>query len=107
MSDAQGHGHDFNMVRVIWKTCGILSVITVLEIVAAILLTGHVPQLSLNIFYIVMSCAKAFYIVGTFMHLKFEMKHLIVTVLIPIIFLIYALVVLLAEGTSWHDMRAF
>lgn len=105
MSNA--HAQDFDMVKAIWKTCAILSVITVAEILFAVLLTGHVPQIALNIFYIAMSCAKAFYIVGTFMHLKFELKHLIVTVLIPIILLIYALFIMLAEGDSWQNMRNF
>ena len=107
MSDGQAHGHDFDMVKVIWRTCAILSVITVIEIVAAIFLTGKLPQMSLNVFYVLMSGAKAFYIVGTFMHLKFEIKHLIITVLIPTLFLIYALIMLLGEGLSWHNMRNF
>lgn len=105
MSNTQGH--DFDMVKAIWRTCAILSVITVVEILFAVFLTGHLPQMSLNIFYIVMSCAKAFYIVGTFMHLKFELKHLIITVLIPIILLIYTLVMMLGEGASWQNLRNF
>src|ERR1700761_6927336 len=100
------HGHNFDMVKVIWRTCAILSVITILEILVAVTLTSSgMPKIVLNLFYVVMSCIKAFYIVGTFMHLKFEIKHLIITVLIPITFLIYALVMLLGEGLSWHNMR--
>lgn len=107
MSNTDSHGHGFDMVKVIWRTTAILSIITVVEIIFAITLTGIIPQLGLNVFYVIMSCAKAYYIVGTFMHLKFEIKHLIITVLIPIAFLIYALAMLLGEGLSWHNMRIF
>ncbi len=105
MSETQAHAHNVDMVKLIWKTCAILSVITVVEILTAIFLTGHFPQLSLNLFYVAMSAAKAFYIVGTFMHLKFELKYLIITVLVPFTILIYTLAIMLAEGTSWHNMR--
>jgi cytochrome c oxidase subunit 4 len=105
MSETQAHGHD-DMVKVIWRTCGILSVITIVEVLVAIFLTNSgLPKLGINLFYVAMSGAKAFYIVGTFMHLKFEIKHLIITVLIPMTFLIYALIMLLGEGLSWHTMR--
>jgi len=104
---AQEKGHDFDMVKEIWKTFRILSVVTVVEVAAAVLLTGHLPQMVLNVFYILMSLTKAFYIVAVFMHLKFEMKYLIITILIPMCFLIYALLTLLAEGASWHSMKVY
>lgn len=105
MSDE--HGHKIDMVKTIWKTFWILLVVTILEIVMAVTLTGHIPQMILNVFYILMSCAKAFYIVGVFMHLKFEIKYLIITILIPMLFLLFALGVFLAEGASWNYMKSY
>ncbi len=105
MSNEQGH--EVDMVKLIIRTTIILSIVTIVEVVAAIFLTGILPQMVLNIFYILMSGAKAFYIVGTFMHLKFEVRYLIITILIPLIFMMFAVGVFLAEGESWHYMKSY
>ena len=101
------HTNGSDMVKLIWKTFWILLVVTIVEVVAAVIFTGVLPQMILNVFYILMSGAKAFYIVGTFMHLRFEMKYLIVTILVPLIFMLFAVAVFLAEGLSWHDMKIY
>jgi cytochrome c oxidase subunit IV len=96
--DHAAHG---DMVKTIWRTFWIMLVITIVEIAIALTLTARVPQMALNSFYIVMSLAKAYYIVAVFMHLKFERKALATTILLPVIFLLYAVVVLLVEGDYW------
>lgn len=101
--DANAHSND--MVKTIWRTFWIMLIVTIIEIVGALIYPPTAPRLILNIFFIVMSLLKAFYIVGVFMHLKFEMKHLIITILVPTIFLLYAVVILLAEGQSWLNMQ--
>lgn len=98
-----GHG---DMVKTIWRTFWIMLIITIVEIAIALTLTGKLPQLALNSFYIVMSLLKAYYIVAVFMHLKFERKALATTILLPVIFLLYAVVVLLVEGDYWLDSVA-
>ena len=100
------HSHG-NMVKLIWRTFWILLVVTVVEIIFAIAFTGHVPQMILNVFYVLASGAKAFFIVSVFMHLKFEIKYLVITILIPMMFLLFAVVTLLAEGYSWLNMRMY
>ncbi|MCS6991892.1 MAG: cytochrome C oxidase subunit IV family protein [Chitinophagales bacterium] len=97
----------FDMVKEIWKTFWILLVVTILEIGLALTLTGHVPQMLLNVFYILASLAKAFYIVAVFMHLKFERKYLIITVLLPMVFMLFAVVVLLVEGDWWYYLKRY
>jgi len=97
------HGHGGDMVKTIWRTFWIMLVITIVEIAIALTFTGKLPQMALNTFYIVMSLTKAYYIVGVFMHLKFERKALATTILLPVIFLLYAVVVLLVEGNYWLD----
>ena len=101
------HAQEGNMVKTIWKTFWILLVVTVVEIMAAVSLTGHLPQGILNTFYILMSLTKAFYIVAVFMHLKFELKFLVITILVPFTFLLFAVGTMLAEGASWLQMRNF
>lgn len=102
-TDTHAHGND--MVKTIWKTFWIMLIVTILEIVGALIYPETAPRMVLNIFFIVMSLLKAFYIVGVFMHLKFEMKHLIITILLPTIFLIYTVIILLAEGQSWLNLQ--
>ncbi len=102
-SDTHTHGND--MVKTIWKTFWIMLIVTIIEIVGALVYPPTAPRMILNVFFIVMSLLKAFYIVGVFMHLKFELKHMIITILLPTIFLVYAVVILLTEGHSWLNMQ--
>ena len=104
---ANEHGQELDMVKLIWRTFWILLVVTVVEVGLAITLTGHVPQLILNLFYVLMSGAKAFYIVSIFMHLKFEAKYMMITILVPMCFLLFAVAVFLAEGTSWNHLKHY
>ena len=103
MSDTHG-----NMVRTIWNTFWIMLIVTIVEVGAALVYYYNwrgQHRMILNIFFILASLAKAFYIVGVFMHLKFEKKYLAITILTPIIFLLFAVMTLLWEGSSWYDMR--
>jgi len=106
MSQEHTHEGGDQMVKTIWRVFWLMLIITIIEIVGALLYPHSAPRIVLNIFFVVMSLMKAFYIVGTFMHLKFEVKHMIYTILIPTIFLVYALAILLAEGMSWHHLQA-
>ncbi len=107
MSTENSHVHDFNMVKAIWRTFWILLAITVIEVVFAVYWPRDTPMKlwAVRVFFILMSLAKAYFIVSIFMHMKFELKHLALTVLIPFCFIIYAIIMLLWEGSSWLDMR--
>jgi hypothetical protein len=54
----------FNTLRIEWlklkyyRTFWILLVVTVVEIAMAVSLTGHIPQIILNVFYVLMSGAR-------------------------------------------------
>ncbi len=103
---SENHG---NMVKTIWSTFWIMLIVTIVEVSAALFYMNHFPdrqyRMILNIFFILASLAKAYYIVGVFMHLKFEFKHMAITILVPTLFLAFAIMALLWEGTSWHQMR--
>ena len=91
-------------VRKIWKTAGILGVITALEFVVAFSLPLEMQTLRVAIF-VGMTIVKAFYIVAEFMHLKYEVKVLIWSILIPMIFVVWLLVALIYEGGSIYEVR--
>ena len=88
-------------VSTVWRTTLILSIVTVVEVTGAIMYPDDLPRIILTVFVIVMSLLKAFYIVGVFMHLRFEIPNLILTVLFPLTFLIWFIISFLWEG-SWY-----
>jgi cytochrome c oxidase subunit 4 len=93
------------------KTIIILSIVTVVEVSVAITYDhfnptgGHLKWL-VNLFMAVMSVVKVIYIMGTFMHLKAETRGFFLTVVIPFMFLIWAIIAFAYEGSSWQGMRA-
>lgn len=86
----------------LWKVAGILLVVTILEFIVAFTL-GH-GAFKTSIF-IVMTIIKAAYIVGEFMHLKHEVKVLMWSILIPMIFVVWMLVAFVYEGMAIADVR--
>ena len=95
----------------VWKTIWILSAVTVIEVGVAISYdhfnpTGGNFKWAINLFMAVMSVVKVIYIMGTFMHLKHETKGFFLTVLLPFMFLIWAIIAFAYEGGSWQHMRS-
>jgi cytochrome c oxidase subunit IV len=88
---------DKSKIRKLWKIALILAVVTAIEFAFAIVL----PRGPLLYFtFIALTIVKAFYIVAEFMHLKGEVKTLIWSILIPLIFVIWLIIALLAEASS-------
>lgn len=93
-------------IRKIWVTAGILAFITALEFLVAFTIPLEMAVTRISIF-VGMTIVKAFYIVGEFMHLKYEVKVLIWSILLPMIFVAWLLVALIYEGTSIFNARYF
>ncbi|ELR70840.1 hypothetical protein C900_03275 [Fulvivirga imtechensis AK7] len=89
-------------IRKIWVTAGILAVVTALEFLVAFTIPLEMATLRIAIF-VGMTIVKAFYIVGEFMHLKYETKVLIWSILVPMIFVVWMLVAFVYEGMSIFD----
>ncbi len=84
-------------VRKLWKIAMILGVVTAIEFVMAFTLPrGYLLYAG----FIALTLLKAFYIVSEFMHLKYEVKALIWSILLPTLFVIWLIIALLAEGGS-------
>jgi len=103
------HGDHEGMTRKkILVVLGILTAITAVEfIIALYLVPHHVMGMTLHIanpIYIILTLAKAFYIVAYFMHLKFEKVSLIYTMVLPILFIIGLILVLTNESHYWVDV---
>src|ERR1700738_5671272 len=83
------HEPEFS-TKPIWRTFWILLGITMVELILATihLKTGFPPKYVLNGMYLILTCAKAFYIIAEFMHLRHEIKNLIMTIAVPVLLLV-------------------
>src|SRR4051812_20699746 len=92
----------------IWRTFWILLGLTIVELVLGYIMIGvesHGTRLAIKGAIIILMLAKAFYIVAYFMHLKSEIRNLIMTMLVPLALLIWAIIAFLYEGNSYRNNR--
>lgn len=96
-------------VRKVIRTTVILSVITIIELLMGLAMyafpMADVLKLFLKGVIVILSLAKAFYIVGVFMHLGDEVKNLIMTIVVPLLLFIWFIAAFLYEGNSWKTLR--
>ena len=93
---------DREKIAKLWKVAGIMGIITAIEFVIAF--TMHAGPLKTSIF-IALTIVKAAYIVGEFMHLRYEVKFLFWSILIPLIFIVWMLVAFIYEGLAIGSVR--
>ncbi|MFN3403572.1 MAG: cytochrome C oxidase subunit IV family protein [Cytophagaceae bacterium] len=109
-----GHGHhhtafepqvlpkDYAKIRKIWVTAGILAFVTAIEFALAFTMSRGAL---LTTIFVLLTFVKSFYIVGEFMHLKYEVKTLIWSIIIPCLFIVWLIVALLIEGNAILYLR--
>ncbi|MGB0838322.1 MAG: cytochrome C oxidase subunit IV family protein [Flavobacteriaceae bacterium] len=104
---AQGQSH----TALIWKVFGILSFITIIEVILGIykpdflFLTPFMGTSILNWIFLILTIVKAYYIVWYFMHLGDEKKNFRTSIVLPLLILIpYLSALLLIEGSYLHDV---
>lgn len=101
-SEVQVAPVDKEKIKLIWKTAGILAAVTAVEFIIAFTMDAGTLRTSI---FIGLTIVKAAYIVAEFMHLRYEVKVLIWSILIPMIFVVWMLVAFVYEGLSLYDMR--
>ena len=95
----------------IWKITWILSFLTVIELVLGFWMYFSKASLGENgILFIkgvilILMMVKAFYIVAYFMHLKHEIKNMIMTICVPLMLFIWFIISFLYEGNSYGTLR--
>lgn len=103
------HAHESNTKR-IWVVFGILSVITIVEVILGIIrpavLDNYVLGMKLlNWIFIILTLVKAYYIAWAFMHLEGEKGSFRWSIVLPLLILIpYLMFILLVEGNYIHDV---
>jgi cytochrome c oxidase subunit IV len=105
-----GHGeHETMTKKRIWRVFWILLGITCIEFLIALVIVPHsaTAHYWANPVYILLTLFKAFYIVGYFMHLKFERLDMALAIIVPVLFIIGLILALTNESHYWIDLRHF
>lgn len=93
-------------IKKIWMTALWLAIITALEFAVAFTVPLEMSMTRVVIF-VAMTIVKAAFIVGEFMHLKYEVKVLMWSILLPMILIVWMLVAFVYEGAAIFDARYF
>jgi cytochrome c oxidase subunit IV len=89
----------------------LLGAITIGEVFIALIGNGHIIDgfhVHKAIMYPIMislSLYKAYWIVYNFMHMAYEVKGLAMSVLLPCLLLVWAVIAFFQEGSSWGESR--
>ena len=101
-------------IKGVYKGLILLAVITLVEVGISLFGKGHLgftPTATwilaiVGLLLIALSIYKAYYIIYEFMHLGHEVSGLRMTVLLPMLLLVWALIAFFNEGKYWGDTRA-
>ena len=107
------HSHE-ESVKLVWRGFTILLLVTLGEVGVALFGGGHIFESikaqgaglwALRLVMIGLSLFKAYYIISEFMHMRYEMRALAMTVLLPTLLLVWAVIAFLNEGNYWSERR--
>jgi cytochrome c oxidase subunit IV len=107
---AEHHEHAGGGTKEIVRVTVILTVLTIVELVLGFWMIG-IPlesttlRLSIKGAIVILMMAKAFYIVAYFMHLKHELKNMIMTIVVPLALFIWFITAFLWDGNSFRNLR--
>ena len=94
--------------KAIWRTFWILLGITCVELAVGMFIAPSFPhymKIWFNILYIILTAAKAFYIIAEFMHLRHEIKNMIMTIAVPAMLFLWFIGAFLWDGSSFRHLR--
>lgn len=94
----------------IWKTFWLLLIITIMELLLGLLMYWIPGMSSFLVMFIkgvivILTLAKAFYIIAIFMHLGDEIRNMIMTISVPALLFIWFIAAFLWDGNSFRNLR--
>lgn len=96
-------------VKEIVRVTVILSVLTIVELALGFWMMSMPLDSGLRLAVkgaiVILMMAKAFYIVGYFMHLKHEIRNLIMTIVVPLTLFVWFIIAFLYDGNSFRHLR--
>lgn len=90
-----------SQVNAVWRSTLYLSILTIIEVAVALIFHGKLPVLILNSFFVIMTLWKAYYIIAEFMHIKYEKRAFVLSLGLPLTFLIWAIIAFCHDGAAW------
>jgi cytochrome c oxidase subunit 4 len=110
-----GHQTYEEQKALVFRGLMLLGVITIVEVFIALLAKGHLIHgvkfstgFGHYLYMLLMvgfSLYKAYFIVFYFMHMAYEVRGLVLSVLLPTTLLIWAIIAFFQEGSSWGERR--
>jgi len=103
--------HDKNVGggrKEIYRVTVILSVLTIIELALGYSLYYINNILTIHFIkgvIIILMLAKAFYIVAYFMHLKHELKNMIMTIVVPLLLFVWFIIAFITDGSSFYNLK--
>ena len=108
-SEITFHHEPASDTRRIWRTFWLLLGITVIELAMGLsMYLFTMPgwfHLFLKGVIVILSLAKAFYIVGIFMHLGDEIRNMIMTIVVPLLLFVWFIGAFLWDGNAFRNRR--
>ncbi len=101
-------------IKKVYFGLGLLAVVTLVEVGFSLFGKGHIiggmEDISwlayvVGVILIALSLYKAYFIIYEFMHMKYELKGLALSVLLPTLLLVWAIIAFFQEGDSWKGRR--
>lgn len=101
-------------IKAVYRGLLLLGAVTLVEVFISLLAKGHIidgVQHYKWVLYlaglgiIALSLYKAYFIVYDFMHMRYEVKGLAMSVLLPTLLLVWAIIAFFQEGGSWKARR--
>lgn len=110
-----GHQTYEEQKALVFKGLMILGAVTIVEVVIALLAKGHlIPGVDFKhgighyLYMLLMvgfSLYKAYFIVFFFMHMAYEVRGMMLSVLLPTLLLVWAIIAFFQEGSRWGKSR--
>ncbi|MCC7233220.1 MAG: cytochrome C oxidase subunit IV family protein [Bacteroidia bacterium] len=94
---SEDKAHSALNTKLIWKVFWILLGVTIFEVGISF---SSIPHTILIWTFVALTLVKAYFIVGYFMHLRFEVVPLQWTILLPFILIVYLIILCLYEGVA-------
>jgi cytochrome c oxidase subunit IV len=110
-SEVTFHHEPAEGTKRIWRTFWLLLIITIIELALGFTMylfhesLSHGIVLFLKGVIVILSLAKAFYIVSIFMHLGDELRNMIMTVVVPLTLFVWFIGAFLWDGNAFRTKR--
>lgn len=109
-SEITFHHEPSSGTKRIWRTFWVLLIITIIELSLGLsMYVVHGMATGIILFVkgviVILSLAKAFYIVSIFMHLGDELRNMIMTIVVPLMLFVWFIGAFLWDGNAFRTAR--